>query len=218
MSAETRPQDMLDNSRGIYAFEDELLRPDLKEVMSISGVVLPSIMQTEDYTRSIFDILGQDGLIYKPERNAKEPQLRSERNRLLSEDRDVRRTILMSSAALGRIIGSREITAGSVRKGMGLVERTISGELPHVEVAIYMPGSPDELDASDLAETHSQTWSGENGRRVWIHDSAVIAPIDSAPAHVLPRVAEILLSRESTLRGVEALALMEEALSDLKQA
>ena len=212
MSLSPRTETVLENARGYLGVEDELARPDLEEVLFVSADVLPGAMQTPAYTGVIVRELESAGLLVRPDRGVTEIDKRQPRNRAVLEDPNVHCRFLTSAVTLGVVVGSREITADAIRNGLTIVEHSLDGTLPNVEVAFYTPDYTTYDPYLFCMETNTQTLSGENDLRVWVADSGVLAPRDSNAHHAFPRAAAILLDRETTVSGQAAYDLMDEAL------
>jgi transcriptional regulator with XRE-family HTH domain len=112
---------------------------DADQVRTYQGLMVPGLLQSEDYTRALIRAVLPDAAPAEVDRRV---ELRKARQALLAEKDPLRLHAVVDEAALRRLVGGREVMAGQLRR---LNE---AGEQPNItlQVASFEAGGHAAMD------------------------------------------------------------------------
>lgn len=177
-----------------------------EEISSFESLLIPGLLQTEDYARSL--IAGDQAMVRRPEVRRR-VQARMKRQERIGGDDPVRLNAVISEAALHQQIGGID----TLRAQLEHLVKVIT-TYDTIEVLILPFTSPNGAGAGG-ASFHILDFPGDQATPLGWHESAVVAEVIEDPAKLETLAAAFGSAAQASLSSEESLARIRDAITQI---
>ncbi|WP_433717161.1 helix-turn-helix domain-containing protein (plasmid) [Nocardia sp. CA-084685] len=177
-----------------------------EEISSFESVLIPGLLQTEDYARSL--IAGDQVIVRRPEVRRR-VQARMKRQERIGGDNPVRLNAVISEAALHQQIGGIDTLRDQLEHLVKVITTSDTVEV------LVLPFSSSSGPALGGAAFHILDFPGDQAAPLGWHESAVVAEVIEDPATIETLTAAFSSAAQASLSREDSLARIRDVITQI---